>query len=252
MTELVRANLGPPSQHEMMVFQVMAKAAVDSKMYKGIGEQAGVMMIMLAARELGIPACQALNGGINIISGKAEISARMMSALIRKAGHEIKIKESTDDLCILVGKRADTQEAQEASFSLADAQRAGLVKPGGGWVKFPKDMCFARALSRLARQLFSDVIGIGYVEGEIKATEAEIVVPDDILKEIPENPESDKDNLQKLLDMFDKEDKFLVLEYMKVVSKHFSWSEAECVKKFLEEKSLVEKFNGWKNKRKVS
>lgn len=252
MTEIALRNPGIPSDHEMMVFQTMAKAAVESKMYKGIGEQAGVMMIMLAARELGIPAMQALNGGINIISGKAEISARMMSALVRKAGHEIKVKESTDDLCVLIGKRSDTGESQEASFSLADAQRAGLIKPGGGWVKFPKDMCFARALSRLSRQLFSDVIGIGYVEGEIRATEAEIALPDDLTMQIPECPESDANNLQKLLGMFDKEDNSLVLEYMKVVSKHFSWTESECVKKFLEEKSLVEKFNGWKNKRKVS
>lgn len=248
----LKNNPGSPSEHEMMVFQVMAKAAVDSKLYRGIGEQAGVMMIMLAARELGIPPCQALNGGINIINGKAEISARMMSALVRKAGHEIKIKESTDDMCVLVGKRCDTGETQESSFSLADAQRAGLVKVGGGWTKWPKDMCFARALSRLARQLFSDVIGIGYVEGEIKASEEAVVLPDDVPLEIPENPQSDADNLQKLLDMFEKDDKFLVMEYVKVVSKHFEWSESECVKKFLEEKSLVEKFSAWKNKRKVS
>jgi len=155
MSDLV-VRSGAPSEHEMMVFQTMAKAAVDSKMYKGVGEQAGVMMIMLSARELGIPPCQALNGGINIINGKAEISARMMSALIRKAGHEIRIKESTENLCVLVGTRKDTGESQEASFSLEEAQRAGLVKIGGGWAKWPKDMCFARALSRLARQLFSD------------------------------------------------------------------------------------------------
>lgn len=253
MTEIaLRNNPGAPSEHEMMVFQTMAKAAVESKMYKGIGEQAGVMMIMLAAREIGIPPMQALNGGISIIGGKAEISARMMSALIRKAGHEIKIKECTDDVCTLIGKRSDTGETQESSFSIADAQKAGLVKVGGGWTKWPKDMCFARALSRLARQLFSDVIGIGYVEGEIKASEAEVIIPDDIAKEIPESPETDAENLQKLLDMFDKDDKFLVMEYVKVVSKHFEWSQPECVKKFLEEKSLVEKFNAWKSKRKVS
>jgi hypothetical protein len=248
----IRNNYGAPSEHEMMVFQTMAKAAVESKMYRGIGDQAGVMMIMLSARELGIPPCQALNGGINIINGKAEISARMMSALIRKSGHEIKIKNISDASCTLVGKRSDTGESEEATFTIEDAQKAGLVKPNGGWTKCPKDMCFARSLSRLARQLFSDVIGIGYVEGEIKASDVELVVPDDILPEIPENPQEDEINLHKLLDIFDKEDQFLLMEYMEVVMKHFGWSRAQCVNKFLEEKSLIDKFSNWKSKRKVA
>lgn len=249
----VRQNTSPtiPSDHEMMVYHTMAEQAVSSKMYRGIGEKAGVMMIMLSARELGIPPMQALNGGINIINGKAEISARMMSALIRKAGHEIKIKQSTDEICILVGKRADTGEIEESSFSVAEAQKAGLIKPNGGWVKCPKDMCFARALSRLGRQLFSDVIGIGYVEGEIKASEAEIALPDDIPMIEITSPEEDETNLRRLLETFDNEDRFLVMEYMKVVMKHFGWSQAECVLKFLEEKDLVEKFNKWKSKRKI-
>ncbi len=233
-----------------MVYQTMADQAVTSKMYRGIGDKSGVMMIMLAARELGIPCMQALNGGLNIIQGKVEISARMMNALIRKAGHEIKVKESTDSLCVLVGTRCDSGEIQETSFSIEDAQKAGLVKPSGGWTKFPKDMCFARALSRLARQLFSDVIGIGYVEGEIKATEAEIIIPEGI-PEI-EDTSQQAEELQRLLSMFQDEDRFLVQEYMEVVMKHFGWSQAQCVRKFLEEKSLIDKFNAWKNKRKIA
>lgn len=246
MTDLVlRNNPGAPSEHELMVFQTMAKAAVDSKMYRGVGEQSGVMMIMLAARELGIPPCQALNGGINIIQGKVEISARMMSALIRKAGHRIEVKQNDENSCTLIGKRSDTGETLYSSFTLAEAQKAGLVKPGGGWTKWPKDMCFARALSRLARQLFSDVIGIGYVEGEIKALEAEIVIPDDIPKE-EINPE---ENLQKLMNMFEQADIDPLMEYMKTVMKHFSWTQAECVEKFLAEKDLNAKFTAWKNKK---
>lgn len=250
----IRPHLAPsiPSEHEMMVYHTMAEQAVSSKMYRGIGERAGVMMIMLSARELGIPPMQALNGGINIINGKAEISARMMSALIRKNGHEIKIKEISDTSCTLIGIRADTKQQEEASFTVADAQKAGLVKPGGGWVKCPKDMCFARALSRLARQLFSDVIGIGYVEGEIKASEAELSLPDDIPSIEVHNPEQEQEELQKLLELFDKEDRFLVMEYIQVVMKHFEWSQAQCVKKFLEEKDLIDKFNKWKSKRKIA
>jgi hypothetical protein len=250
----IRPHLAPsiPDQHEMMVYHTMAEQAVSSKMYRGIGEKAGVMMIMLSARELGIPPMQALNGGINIINGKAEISARMMSALIRKQGHEIKIKEISDTSCTLIGKRSDTGQEEESSFSVEDAQRAGLVKPSGGWVKCPKDMCFARALSRLARQLFSDVIGIGYVEGEIRASEQEIIVPDDIPAIEVHNPEKSQENLEKLLQIFDVEDHYLVMEYIQVVMSHFDWNQEQCVIKFLEEKDLLDKFHKWKNKRKTA
>jgi hypothetical protein len=242
-----------PSEHEMMVYHTMAEQAVSSKMYKGIGEKAGVMMIMLSARELGIPAMQALNGGINIINGKAEISARMMSALIRKAGHKITLKENTDISCTLVGTRCDTGEVQAATYTFAEAQKAGLVKPGGGWMKNPKDMVFARALSRLARQLFSDVIGIGYVEGEIRASEADLVMPDDIPAELPETPVDHKKNLDAILNIFAHEDKSLVFEYLKAVMQHFAWTEEKAALEFLKDPSaLFTKFNTWKNKRKVN
>ena len=237
-----------PSEHEMMVYHTMAEQAVSSKMYKGIGEKAGIMMIMLSARELSIPPMQALNGGINIINGKVEISARMMSALIRKAGHQIKVEENTELVCVLTGKRCDTGESQKASFSVAEAQKAGLVKQGGGWTKFPKDMCFARALSRLARQLFSDVIGIGYVEGEIRATEAEVVMPDDMIAEEVE-VEDEAPYLEKYLEIFEKDDKYHAMEYLKVVQKHFQWTAIQAVKELMkDDKKLVEKFNAWKSK----
>ncbi len=248
---LITISKAIPSEHEMMVYHTMAEQAVTSKMYKGIGEKAGVLMIMLSARELGIPPMQALNGGLNIIQGKVEISARMMNALIRKAGHQISIQEISETSCTVVGKRGDTGESQPATFTVAEAQKAGLVKPGGGWQKFPKDMCYARALSRLARQLFSDVIGIGYVEGEIKSIEAEVSTIE--IPEIsPENPQEDEQNLNKLLEQFEKEDAFLAMEYIQVVMKHFNWSQSQCVKKFLEEKSLMDKFSSWKNKRKAA
>lgn len=246
-------RLGVPTAHEMSVFHTMADIAVNSTMYKEPGGKAGIMMKMLAARELGIPPFQALNGGLRIIQGTVEISARMMSAMIRRAGHHIAIKEISDEGCVLIGKRCDTGETQESSFSIADAQKAGLVKPGGGWVKWPKDMVYARALSRLARQLFSDVIGIGYVEGEIRPVDEDVSMPEEDLTEVIDvgNPQEDEENLQKLLNMFDKEDRFLVIDYMKVVMNHFNWSQVECVKKFLDDKDLMDKFVKWKNKQKV-
>ena len=239
MTVAIRNDL--PSEHEMMVYHTMAEQAVSSKMYKGIGDKAGVMVIMLAARELGIPAMAALNGGLNIIQGKVEISARMMNAMIRKAGHSITIKESTNELCCLVGKRADNGDTFSASFTLAEARLAGLVKPTGGWAKCPKDMCFARALSRLARQLFADVIGIGYVEGEIKAAEVEV-------KDV--NPVYIEEDLRnKYFDMFEPDDVDNALEYLNAAMRHFGWTMNVTIAELLKDPEATRsKFINWRSK----
>ncbi len=69
-------------------------------------------------------------------------------------------------------------------------------------------------------------------------------------KKATTEPQNVDENLKKLLAMFDKEDKFLIQEYIKTVATHFEWSEAACIAKFLEEKDLMVKFNNWKAKRK--
>jgi len=156
-----------PKSDELSTYQVMAQTACRSKLFDKIGGEAGLLSIMLMARELGLPPMQAIMGGMNIIQGKVEISPRLMNTMIRKAGHKLEILESTDKDCKIKGIRNDTKEEYVASFSLDDAKRAGLVRSGGGWEKFASDMLFARCISRLARRLFADVISTAYVEGEI-------------------------------------------------------------------------------------
>jgi hypothetical protein len=155
-----------PSQQEFQMLQVIAKNAQDSGLYAGVGQQAKIFMVLLAARELGISPMLALNGGIWNIQGKIEISARLMNGLIRRAGHSIKVVTSTDTHCTLLGKRSDG-DSFETSFTMDDANKAGLSS-GNVWKKYPADMLYNRCMSRLARRLFPDVIGTAYVEGEIK------------------------------------------------------------------------------------
>lgn len=237
---------GLPSEHEMVVFNTIAKNAADSNMYRSYGGHSGIMMTILAARELGVPPMLALNGGISNIQGKLEISARLMNAMMRRSGIKIDITESSDEKCTLMGIRSDNGDTATVSYSIEDARLAGLVKPNGGWTKNPKDMCFARAVSRLARQIAPDVIGGCYVEGEIRAA-----VIEEPSMEIEDNSH-DEENLQKLLGMFQKEDHSLVMEYIKVVMEHFHFTQSVCVKKFLEEKSIMDKFQNWKSKRKTT
>ena len=156
-----------PKPEEMTCLLTMAKAAHQSGFYKNIGNQDAILAIMLLAREYDLPPMQALTGGIWNIQGKVEISARFINMMIRAAGHKIKIEESTEKGCKITGERHDTKETYTASFLEEDAKKAQVLNKQP-WLKHPKDMYFARAISILGRRLFPDVIGNAYVEDEIK------------------------------------------------------------------------------------
>lgn len=157
----------------------LAASLLSTKHYQSMGSE-NIFAIVMKARSMGIDPLEALNGGMYAVRGKVEMSAQLMNAQIRKAGHSItKDSKSDDTICILHGKRADTGDTWTESFSMDDAKRAGLLEmktnkftnkqEKGPWQSHPRAMLFARALSLLARQLFPDVIKGCYVEGEIQA-----------------------------------------------------------------------------------
>jgi hypothetical protein len=156
--------------YDFNVVKAIATTAHASGLYNTVGGEAKILMILLAAQDLGIKPTIALNGGIWNIQGKIEISARLMTAMIRQRGHSIKIKQCDHNGCVLIGTRADNGDIVECSFTIQDAQKAGLASRDV-WKKYTEDMLYARALSRLARRAFADVIGTAYVEGEIRDIE---------------------------------------------------------------------------------
>lgn len=134
--------------------------------YARLGKE-GIVLIIETAKSLGLDPRIALNGGLYNVKGKIEMSARTMNALIRSRGHSItRCKSSDDTICKLYGRRADNGDIWHESFTIAEAEKAGLTN-SPVWKNYTRDMLFARALSRLARQLFPDIIGSVYVEGEI-------------------------------------------------------------------------------------
>jgi hypothetical protein len=136
--------------------------------YAKLGE-AGIFAIVQKSRSIGLNVLDALNGSMYFVNGKVELAANAMNYLIRSKGHSItKDEKSNKEVCILRGKRCDNGDTWIASFSIAEAKLAGIYK--NVWEKYPEDMLFARALTRLARQLFPDVIKGCYVEGEIQVS----------------------------------------------------------------------------------
>lgn len=146
--------------------QKMCAALMRTPHYSKMGE-VGIFTIVQKARSVGLNPLDALNGAMYFVNGKVELSANTMNYMIRVQGHSItKDEKSNHECCILRGKRADNGDSWMASFSIREAKQAGIYK--STWEKYPEDMLFARALTRLARQLFPDVIKGCYVEGEIQ------------------------------------------------------------------------------------
>ncbi len=161
-----------PSEKLMTAFLVIAKHAANSKLYERLGGESGILSTILLARELGISPMMALAGGIHNIQGKPEMSARMMNAKIRQAGHRLEILQSDKKGAVLKGIRKDTGEEYTCSYTVDDAHSDGNLdkaQKGGPWKTALDDMLFKTALTKVARRLFTDVIGECYVEGEYQS-----------------------------------------------------------------------------------
>jgi len=156
---------GSEMENMMSWATMMGETPFYKKMVEGGGKY-GILAIFGAARELGIPSFQALNGGLWIVQGRVTLSAQMMGLLIRKRGHMITKKIGNDEICHLVGRRADTGEECEMIFTIQQASTANLLK-NPVWKNFPSVMLYNRCLSMLAKQLFQDAIGNALVEGEL-------------------------------------------------------------------------------------
>ena len=150
---------------EMENVKSLCQSLMNTPHYKRLGHE-GIFAVVEKAKSIGVSTIDALNGGLYFVQGKVEMTSALMNQLIRQAGHSVtKDKKSDNTICILHGKRKDTGDTWTEYFSIEEAQLAGIYK--GAWIKYPRDMLFARALSRLARQLFPDVIKGCYVQGEI-------------------------------------------------------------------------------------
>lgn len=145
-----------PSQDELNIMTAIVQAVTAGTRNPASAGQC--LNIALSARELGLPIMGAVNGLLYMVGGQVGMSALTMRHLIKSQGHEFKIVEADDDHCKVIGKRKDTGEKGEYTYTMEMATKAGYVKPGGNYQTVPEDMMVARATAKLARRLFEDVI----------------------------------------------------------------------------------------------
>lgn len=149
----------PPSTAELDSYMRQAELLSQSALVpaKFRGKPADVLVAALQGRELGWGVTTAMTY-IDVIQGVPTISAKGKTALILKAGHSIEEVESSDTRAVVKGTRGDTGKSMTVSYSIEEARKAGLANKDN-WKKHTADMLWARAVSRLCRRFFEDVLG---------------------------------------------------------------------------------------------
>ena len=103
-----------------------------------------------AGEEMGLGPMAAIQG-LTIIEGRLGMTSNLMATLVQQHPRfRYKVLETTNEECLLAFYEGD-ELLGESHFEIADAERAGLVKPKSNWEKWPKAMCFARALTQGVR-----------------------------------------------------------------------------------------------------
>lgn len=118
---------------------------------------------ILAGRELGFGVVESMTG-IYIIENQPTLSAGLMANAVKRSGrYNYRVREHTEQHCVIEFFERNDLGAWESigasEFSVDDAERAGLRRPGSNWTKYPRNMVFARAMSNGVRFHCPDVFG---------------------------------------------------------------------------------------------
>lgn len=123
-----------------------------------------ILTAILYGQELGFSPMQSLQSVV-VIQGKPTVDAAGLQAIALNAGAKIEEVELTDKVCTLRITRGDT--TREFSFSWDDAKTMQLDGKDN-WRKMPKDMLYARCVSRGVRRMFADAVRGFYSTEEVR------------------------------------------------------------------------------------
>jgi hypothetical protein len=127
---------------------------------------ANVLLVSLAAEALDLDLFTAMQE-LYVVQGKIGMSAGLTATLVRKAGHRLRVLETTATTATVEIVRHDDPEAPfRVTWTMEDAKRAGLS--GGSWNKYPAAMLVARATTAAARLACPEALsGVGYTPEEL-------------------------------------------------------------------------------------
>jgi len=148
--------------------QTISKWALDSHLFGSYGSAQAIMMTIMAGREMGMATMHSLRA-FHVIDSKPVLAADAIRALVMRSGlvEYLRCTERTNKIATFAIKRKGDPEVT-LSYTIEEAQAAGLVRPGSGWVKNPADLLVARAGAKICRLVCPDVIHGIYAPEEME------------------------------------------------------------------------------------
>lgn len=115
---------------------------------------------------LGLPAMAAITS-IHVIEGKPAVSSGLMSALVRRAGHRLRVMGDEHQAQAEITRADDPEFTYKSVWTMPRAKQAGLLGKTN-WQRYPAAMLKARAISEVARDACQEVLlGIAYTPDEL-------------------------------------------------------------------------------------
>jgi len=160
------------------------------KRWKTVSDMIAAVMY---GTELGLAPLESLQR-LYIINGAVACDSKGLNALIHAAGHVLIQEEMSETRGAVVAMRRDpyTHELMEVgtfAFTMDDAERAELAGQDT-YKMYPKDMLYARAVSRAGKLAFPDVttgmllpqeLDVEYMGADINEEDAATVALEEIL-----------------------------------------------------------------------
>lgn len=120
------------------------------------GKPQEITAAILAGQELGLPPMATLRS-IDIIQGTPGLRAHAMRGLVQSRGHTVQVVESTNERCVMRGRRKGEAEWQQVEWDIPRAEGLGLTGKSE-WKRQPRTMLVARATGEICRLIASDVL----------------------------------------------------------------------------------------------
>lgn len=135
-------------------------------------QPANVLWAMDLADALGVPFPQVMQT-MAVMRGRMAMSADLMAAVVRRAGHKLRVHEQGMSVTAVLVRQDDPDYEFTVTWDEAKARQAGLWGQRGPWTQYPTQMLRSRAITEVCRQGASDALaGTIYSPDELRPAES--------------------------------------------------------------------------------